>query len=271
MAAYSSYAVPETRKLVPVAVLAYLASAAVSRTLASATSASILRGMDVKDIATEGYLCGEYQALSLFTGIMVGAIVYETMIHKGFEPAKAILAFAVSAAMAGTLSGIFSVSTIDMDGQQKIEAGAKARSVAVAGSVFVFVAGVIAVTRVEVGVGVGALAGAEAGAGAGALASALALSSTRAGTLILALAGVGTIAGAGVEILLMPDNSKTVSKNPLIYVGVPLVAALTLAVVNSLSNYAVYGDPLEEGLSETARTQWKKFYAPLDYLSTLFN
>ena len=69
----------------------------------------------------------------------------------------------------------------------------------------------------------------------------------------------------------MSGNSKIASNTPLIYVGVPLVAALTLAVVNSLSNYAVYGDPLEEGLSETARTQWKKFYAPLDYLSTLFN
>ena len=107
MAAYSSYAVPKTRKLVPVAVLAYLTSEAVSRTLASATSASMLREMKVTDIATEGYLCGEYQSLSLFTGIMVGAIIYETMIHKGFKPAKAALAFAVSTAMAGTPLGDF--------------------------------------------------------------------------------------------------------------------------------------------------------------------
>ena len=100
---------------------------------------------------------------------------------------------------------------------------------------------------------------------------AMALSSSRAGTLVLALTGVGALVGAEARALLMSGNSKIASNTPLIYVGVPLVAALTLAVVNSLSNYAVYGDPLEEGLSETARTQWKKFYAPLDYLSTLFN
>ena len=87
------------------------------------------------------------------------------------------------------------------------------------------------------------------------------------------MAGAGAIvlAGVGVSALLMWGNSKTVSNNPLTYVGAPLVAALTFAVINSFSNYAVYGYPLEEGFSETARTQWKKFYAPLDYLSTLFN
>ncbi len=54
-------------------------------------------------------------------------------------------------------------------------------------------------------------------------------------------------------------------------VGVTLVSALIFAFINSLSNYAVYGYPLEEDLSETSQTLWKKFYAPLSYLTTLFN
>ena len=118
MAAYTAYTNPKTRQLIPF-VLTYLACEAVSRTAASAVSASILRNMKVRDVETKWYLYGEYLVLSLFTGIMTGVIVYETMIHKGFSPAKSALAFAVSAAITGTLSGIFSVLTIDMDDQLK--------------------------------------------------------------------------------------------------------------------------------------------------------
>ena len=276
MAAYAAYTHPKTRQLIPV-VLTYLASEAVSRTAASAASASILRKMKVRDVETKWYLYGEYQILSLFTGIMTGVIVYETMIHKGFSPAKSALAFAVSATITGTLSGIFSVLTIDMDDQLKFVA------VAVAGSVAGAVAGAGAGAGARAGAGAGdvagAVAGAGAGAGAGAVAGAVAVAvaGARAGVGVGVgvgvgyLAGAGALTGVGVSALLMWGNSKTVSNNPLIYVGAPLVSALTFAVINSFSNYAVYGYPLEEGFSETARTQWKKFYAPLDYLSTLFN
>ncbi|WP_422452248.1 hypothetical protein [Endozoicomonas sp. ALC066] len=68
----------------------------------------------------------------------------------------------------------------------------------------------------------------------------------------------------------MLGSLMTTSNNPFIKAGATLVPALAFAVINSLSNYAVYGDPLEQGFSETEWTQWKKFYAPLDYLSTLF-
>ena len=328
MAAYAAYAYtnPKTRQFIPVTVLAYLASEIVSRTVASATSASILRKMKVRDIETEVYVYGEYLSLSLNTGIMAGAVVCEFMIHKGFKPAKTILALVVSAAIAGTLSGIFSVLTIDMNDQTKIIAeagtGSRARAVAVAvagaiagagavagaitGAIPIGVAGAIigtkaiagtgslarilagaeigSLARILAGAGIGSLAGALTGAltgsititlaSTGALAGTGAGAQTQFGTGVLTEAGAlaaGALTGALTGALFVWGNSKTVSNNLLIYVSAPLVAALTVAVINSFSNYAVYGDPLEEGLSETAWTQWKKFYAPLDYLSTLFH
>ncbi|WOG27812.1 hypothetical protein [Endozoicomonas sp. 8E] len=277
MAAY--VANTKTRKLIPVAVLTYLASEAVSRTGASAISALILRKMSIREIATEWYATGEYATLSMINGILAGAVVYESMIHKGSSPAKATLASVVSAAIAGTLSGIISALTIDLGGQAETggtigagigigilsgavalslvsvegEAGAAALvgttgdGVIAGGGV-----GVIAGTLVGAGAGTGAAAGIGAGIGVGAAAIAEAL----------------VLGGAGA--LLVLGSSKITSNNPFIKAGVTLVPALIFAVFNSLSNCAVYGYPLEHGFSETGWTQWKKFYAPLDYFSTLF-
>ena len=275
MAGYALYTDPIKRKFIPVAVLGYLAIEAGSRTGASAVSALILRKMNVRDIETEGYVTAEYAILSMVNGVLAGTVVYEAMIHKGFRPAKAALAAVVSAAIAGALSGIISESTIDMDRQTKVLTLVAAGTGAGAG------AGAL----VGSGLGVGALAGVGAGAGAGV--GALAVAGVGAGVGAVAgsgsgaraVAGAGTgagaaalaVAGAGAGALSMWGSSKLASNNLLIKVGVTLVPALTFAVLNSLSNYAVYGYPLEEGLSETAWTLWKKFYAPLDYLSTLFN
>ena len=283
MAGYALYTDPTKRKFIPVAVLGYLAMEAGARTGASAASALILRKMNVRDIETEGYVAAEYAILSMVNGILAGAVVYEAMTHKGFRSAKAALAAVVSAAIAGALSGIISESTIDMDGQ------AKALTLAGAGAGAGVGAGAVVGLGVGVGVGVGALSGAGAGAGAGAEAGtgALAIAGVGAGAMAGAVAGAravavagagaGAVAGAGaaaaaiVVALSMRSSSKLASNNPLITVGFTLVPALTFAVINSLSNYAVYGYPLEKGLSETAWIPWKKFYAPLDYLSTLFN
>uniref|UniRef100_UPI002147FC3E hypothetical protein n=1 Tax=Endozoicomonas sp. SESOKO2 TaxID=2828743 RepID=UPI002147FC3E len=54
-------------------------------------------------------------------------------------------------------------------------------------------------------------------------------------------------------------------------VAIILIHAFTLALTNGFSNNALYGVSLEESFSETARNQWQKVYAPLDYLYTLFN
>ena len=265
MAGYAAYADPTKRKFIPVAVLGYLAMEAGSRTGASASSTLILRKMNVRDrdIETVGYVAGEYVILSTVNGVLAWAVVYEAMIHKGFRPAKAALAAVVSAAIAGTLSGIISESTIDMDGQTKAESITRT----VVGTVVGTVAGSGAVALV----GAGTVAGTVAGSGAIVLAGCLA--GAGAGSVAGSLAGSVAVAGAGsVAVGLSTwSSSKMASNNPLIKVGVTLVPALTFAVLNSLSNYAVYGYPLEEGLSETAWTQWKKFYAPLEYLSTLFN
>ncbi|WP_448215356.1 hypothetical protein [Endozoicomonas sp. 2B-B] len=280
----------KTRELIPVAVLTYLASEAVSRTGASAMSALILRKMNVRDIETESYAAGEYTILSMVNGIMSGAVVYESMIHKGLNPAKATLASVVCAAIVGTLSGIISVLTIDLDGETQAEAGAAAAAGAGAGAVAGAGAGFIVsglasvateAAAVTLGVGDGVIAGAAVGVIAGALAGALA--GVGVGVGVGANIGVGASigAGAGVEVagaalggvvvLLVLGSSKITSNSPFIKAGVTLVPALAFAVINSLSNYAIYGYPLEQSLSETGWTQWKKFYAPPDYLSTLFN
>ncbi|WP_257255494.1 hypothetical protein, partial [Endozoicomonas sp. SESOKO3] len=263
MAAYAANA--ETRKLIPLAVLSYFASEALSRTGASAISALILRKMGVRDISTEWYAAGEYRILSPIYGLMAGDVTYEAMIHRGFRPAKAILAAAVSAAIAGTLTGIISELIIDEDGQTKVgvEVGTGAVNGIVAltgiGAVTGFgvvyaigaVNGVGALHGAATGVITGVVAGAGLGVGVGAL--------NGAGVGAGALAGVGiSVLGSalcGVGVLLMSGSSVVASNNPLIKASVTLVPALTFALINSLSNYAVYGYPLEQSFSETGWTQ----------------
>ncbi|WP_422136409.1 hypothetical protein [Endozoicomonas sp. ALD040] len=335
----------ETRKRIPAGVLYYLASEALFRTGASAISVSMLRKTRfVRDITTKRYVTGEYAILSAINGVMVGAVTYEALIHKGIRPTKANLAAVVSAAIVGALSGISSELIADVDEQTKagVRAGvaigagagimAGALTGAVAGSVSgagigagfgsgfgagagtlagilagvasgsVVGAGVVAAVGFGLGGVTGALVGAEIGSGVGSGVGSGAVSGAGLGAGLGSFVGIlsGALAGAGAGIgaglgdgvengigitlgvgftavaligvgtLLMLASSKTTSDNLCIKAGATLVPALTFAVINSLSNYAVYGYPLEQSLSETAWTQWKKFYAPLDYLSTLF-
>ncbi|WOG27815.1 hypothetical protein [Endozoicomonas sp. 8E] len=329
----------ETRKHIPVGVLTYLASEALLRTGASATSVSMLRNTRLVRVTTKRYVAGEYALLSVINGVMAGAVTYEALIHKGFRPERASLAAVVSAAIVGALSGIGSELIADVDEQTKagvgfgvgIGAGAGALAGALTGAAAGFVsgagigagigagcgagtlagilagvasgsvvgAGVVAAVGVGLGGVTGALVGAEIGSGVGSGVGSGAGFGAALGSLfgILsgALAGAGVGIGArlgdgvgddigitvgfgftaitlvGVGILLMSvASSKATSDDPCIKAGVTLVPALTFAVINSLSNYAVYGYPLEQSLSETVWTQWKKFNAPLDYLSILF-
>ncbi|WP_252176163.1 hypothetical protein [Endozoicomonas sp. 4G] len=270
MAAYATMTAARAR--VPVAVLVYLASEAVTRTGASTISTLILRNMSVRDIPAKWYKATEYTLLSGMNGIIAGAVMHEVMIHKGSSAAKVALASVVSAAITSTLSGIFSMLMIDVDGQ------VMAWVVPVAGVGAGAMAGALGTTGIEavVGViaGVCACAGALPGVGATTIIAVENGAEVGLGAGIEFGAGVGIAAGSfalgGVTALLMLRSSKTTTNNPFIKAGITLVPALTFAVINSLSNYAVYGYPLEEGLSETSWTQWKKFYAPLDYLSTLF-
>ncbi|WP_422473386.1 hypothetical protein [Endozoicomonas sp. ALB032] len=260
----------KTRGLIPVAVLTYLASEAVSRTGASAMSALILRTMNVKDITTEWYVVAEYSALSMINGVMLGGGIYESKIRKGFRHPQATIAAVFSAANAGALSGIISKLVIYAD-KKKAGVGAGAGIGAAALTVTIIEIGVLygLVPGASIGVVSGALAGALAGAVSGAIVGAKDVAGGAAGIGVGVAVGLGASALGGFGALLMSGSSKLTSNNPFIKAGVTLSPALAFAVINSFSNYAVYGYPLEQGFSENSWTQWKKFYAPLDYFSTL--
>ncbi|WP_252177552.1 hypothetical protein [Endozoicomonas sp. 4G] len=306
MAAYA--ATMKKREYVPAAVLTYLASEAVSRTGASAISVLILRTMSVRNITTEWYLAGEYAVLSAISGFMAGNVAYEVLIHKGSRSAQATFASALITMIVGGLSGVISKLIINADGDG-VEfgaavgsggsgagagalAGALAGASALAGALVgtEAVAGVGAAAEALSGIGVepGAIVGVVSGAVVGVVSGALSgsvvgvVSGALSGSVSGAALGAGDVVGVGigagatvgamgaVGVLLMLVSSKKTSDNRYIQAGVALTPALAFAVINSLSNHAVYGYPLEQSLSETGWTQWKKFYAPLDYLSTLF-
>ncbi|WP_257291890.1 hypothetical protein, partial [Endozoicomonas sp. ONNA1] len=267
MAGYA--AVAKTRELVPVAVLTYFASEAISRTGTGAISALILRKMGARDISTESYAVWQYPMLSLINGVIVGTVGYEAMIYKGHSPVKATLASVFSALIVGTLSGVLSLLTVDA-GKGQTPCGVLAAAVGWSGGAAALVP--TAVTKGGTGTiagavtKAGAIVTAIAGAGAGALAGA----GAGAGFVVVTFTGGSAAVLGGVGALLILVSSKKISDNRDVQALLTFAPALVFAVINSLSNYAVYGHPLEEGFSETVWTQWKKFYAPLDYLSTLF-
>ncbi|WP_257280333.1 hypothetical protein [Endozoicomonas sp. ISHI1] len=281
MAAY--VAIAQTRELVPVPVpvLTYFASAAVTRTIASTMSVLILRKMNARDITTEWYATGKY-VLSALSMVIAGSVAYEAMVHKGLNPTKGGLASVVSAAILVTLSRIISGLIIDVDGQIKTRALGRvvAETIYLAAVTALVSAGATAVNIIGAETGaqsgvpslsgsvasIGALVGALVGSVAGLREGAEVKDESEPGVLV----GVVATALGGVGTLLMLGRSQITSNNPVIQAGVTMAPALAFAVINSFSNYAVYGYPLEQSFSETGWTQWKKFYAPLDYFSTLF-
>ncbi|WP_257280334.1 hypothetical protein [Endozoicomonas sp. ISHI1] len=277
MAAY--VAIAQTREFVPVPpVLTYFASAAVTRTIASTMSVLILRKMNARDITTEWYVAGQYPILSALSIVIAGSVAYEAMVHKGISLTRRILASVVSTATLVTLSRIISGLIIDVDGQTNTRVPARVTAE------IIYLASVTAVVSAVNLIGAETAAQSEAPSLSGSVASIGAL----VGALVGSVAGlregaevkdesepgvlVGVVATAlgGFGTLLMLGRSQITSNNPVIQAGVTMAPALAFAVINSFSNYAVYGYPLEQSFSETSWTQWKKFYAPLDYFSTLF-
>ncbi len=267
MAEYANAATGRKRTI-PVATLTYLVAEASARTASSVTASLYLRKTGKTNIKPVDYDYGQYTLLSYITGVVAGAVTYEAFSKKGLSSAKAALGFAIVASASGAISAIISTSMLNIDDQLKLVAGAGAGAGAGA------IAGIVT-TGAGAGatVGVGAVAVAS-GVGIGTVAVVGAGATVGVGAVAVVEAGVGAGVGAGagagaVAGLLL--TSKIDSHNPFTKVGVTLAPALIFAFINSLSNYAVYGYPLEEGLSETSQTLWKKFYAPLDYLTTLFN
>ena len=239
----------------PLGVLAYLSAEATARSVAGAVSTQALRSQGIFTVSPSDYTYGEYTVLSFISGTIVGSIAYEAMIARGSTPARASFVYAVSAALTGAISAIISTSTFDLDNWLIVGAGTEAAAIVAAVAVAAAGVGAVAGTVAEIEARAGAGAGVGAGAGAGAI--------TGAGAVTGAIAGVG----AGT---LFKRYSLT-SNNIMTNAAIALPLTLTLILVNSCTNYAIYGFPLEESLSETTRNQWQKFYEPLDYLSTLLN
>ncbi len=249
----------------PLAILAMFSGETVSRTVAGTLITQTLRYQNKVAIQPSRYAYGEKISLSSLAGVVVGSIIYWEMIAKGFRPAKAAFAYAVSSALTGIISATISLSALNPDDSNIDRAAA-----------LVLVAPAVAkLLRARATPVFTTMAGAAPGILFGVRGDAGTLAGIRDGVGFGIGAGVGTFVKFSLLSLMLkldmstssPLNSKHLLKN----LAIILAPALALALINGVSNHAVYGISLEESLTETARNQWKKFYAPLDYLHTLFN
>ncbi|WOG30100.1 hypothetical protein [Endozoicomonas sp. 8E] len=245
---------------------AYFSHAVVARTLAGALTIRTLRHQDISTIQPLNFARIEYKMLSSIAGMMIGAIVYEKMLDRGLTPVKAAFAYMISASLTKTISAISSLLIVNSD----------------SGHALVEEAGAV------IAAGTGAIAGSMAVASSGAVAtwhrSDLFLNIAAILTMALAIPEVGHIDGliglkaevgmtVGLVLLqfLLQQRRELDSRHLMRNVAVTLAPALTLALINGVSNHAVYGYSLAESFTETARNQWQKFYDPLDYLHILFH
>ncbi|WP_257281151.1 hypothetical protein [Endozoicomonas sp. ISHI1] len=267
--AYSAYEAYTHRDpyLIPIRTTAYFTHEVVARTVATATAVGGLRYQNESTIAPFDYARAEYNILSFIAGMMVGTIVHEKMIARGFSPGKAAFGHIVSSVLTDGILLISYLLKQISDDDIRVETA----------------------TAAEVLAGTGTIAGSWATAVVGAVDSAqspnslfsgqfavpmfVAMRLTPARTELWSVVGMitGSIAGSGVMYLLWQQHSKLDSNHLLNNVALTLAPALALALINGFSDNAVYGYSLEESFTETTRNQWKKFHAPLDYLYTLFN
>ncbi|WP_252180340.1 hypothetical protein [Endozoicomonas sp. 4G] len=269
--AYTGYVAYNTESnpyLIPIITAGYLTNEVVGRTVAGGMTIWGLRDNDKSTIEPLDYTRIEYSTLSYLAGVIVGAILYEKMIAEGTSKTQATFAYIISVLL---VEGISAISPLSLQ-----------------------FSGISYLTETEAGAetlaAIGALSGSWAATLSGTAAIARSSSTEIIRDIVLSTVmsvyfigyyigrsfrDIGMVAGAfigtGVMFSLEQQRSKLDSNNVLSNVALTLAPALALAVINGLSNNAVYGYPLEESFSETARIQWQKFYAPLDYLRTLFN
>lgn len=188
--------------------------------------------------------------------------------------------------------GAFVVAGVLVEAKGKVlaeaatEVGAFAGTIALAGAS----AGAGAANAIEAGAGAGIVIGVAAGVvfcvdAVHSCVAALAGTSVflaTVGTSILGKAFAGAVGGivsvtmavgiVGLSNLLTYFSSRVNLKDSAMKKAVlTLTPALGFALYNSLCNYAIYGTPIENSLSEMAWTLWKKIFAPRDYLIILFN
>ncbi len=247
---------------------AYFTHEVMARTLARALTIRTLRNQDTGTTQSLNYARIEYKLLSSIAGLMVGAIVYKKMLDIGLSPVKAAFAYMISASMMKTISTLSSLLVLDSgSGHAVVEEAvtmAAAGTGAIAGTMAVAISGAMAVwCRSDLFLKVNTL-----------VTITLASPESEIGhidSFIGLKAEVGMTVGAVLLQFLLQQSRELDSRHLMRNVAVTLAPALTLALINGVSNHAVFGYSLEESFTETAQNQWKKFHAPLDYLYTLFH
>ncbi|WOG30101.1 hypothetical protein [Endozoicomonas sp. 8E] len=261
--AYSVYkaGTDEAPHLAAITIFRHFTKELIARTFAGALAIRGLRSQSNVTIQSLDYARGEYTMLSSMAAMVVGRIAYEKAIDRGFTPAKAVFAYLLSSTLAERMSSLSSFSAYNSDVGDRNDTGAAALA------------------------GAGALAGSVATAAiateyvshrsnlflTGTAVSTFTFSLPNAGYRVFISAGAGSFVGTIFERFLRTQGQELDSRHLPRYAAVILAPALSIALINGLSNHAIYGYPLEESLSETARSQLQKFYAPLDYLHTFFN
>ncbi|WP_252180341.1 hypothetical protein [Endozoicomonas sp. 4G] len=269
--AYSAYAAYNTGRepyhLIPIFTAGYFINEVVTRTSAASGVIWFFRYQDNNPIQPLNYPSIEYSILSAMTGMVVGTIVHEMMINRDVSSAKAAFAYVISCALVVGMSAIspLSIHNSGNVGPVRTEAGAEdlAGAGALAGSFALALSGgaSIGFTSSSIITWVGGLATIVMPQ----------IYARQAFAYVGAPAVIGLAIGVYAMHALGKQRSKLDSNHGLRNIALTLAPALALAVINGVSNNAVYGYSLEESFTETAWTQWKKFYAPLDYLRTLFN
>ncbi|WP_422138140.1 hypothetical protein [Endozoicomonas sp. ALC020] len=244
--------------------IAYFTHEVMARTVAEAETIKDLRDRDIRSIKPEKITLLEYAILKSITGLMVGAIVYERLAARG-STLNAIFAYVLSNLMAHSVMSKIYMSTYNSDDAHavEVEAGAKALTATkeLAGTRAVATIGAIGAVAFWISDPVLSVIAFYT----------LAFSLGKIETSIPHSGDCGSTVGAVVMFLLSSQKSNLDSNHLLKNVAFTLVPALTIALINGVSNNAVYGYSLEESFTETVRNQWQKLYAPLDYLHTLFN
>ncbi len=259
----------ENHSFVPLVTLSIFSGEVVSRTVVGALVTQALRYQDKLTIQPLEYAYGEKLSLSLLTGVVVGSIISDTMKARASTRTKRKFACAASASLTGIISAIISLSALK-PGDSDIVGVAV---VAGAGAAFIGFSGTKAQDAVIIMAG--AVSGVLPGAGRGV--------GTLAGLLAGVGVGVGVKIGVSIRVILsllslipersernLPPGSQLDSRRLLRNLGIILVPALALALINGISSHAVYGIPLEESLMETVWNQWQKIYVPLGCLHALF-
>ncbi|WP_257281146.1 hypothetical protein [Endozoicomonas sp. ISHI1] len=259
---YNTYTTDDPH-FIPLIAMTYFTRETVARTVAGACTVETLRHRARRSIQPEDYTYSEYAMVKSVAGLMVATIVYDKWVTKGSSHIEAIFPYLVLASLAETIlaTGSFSVFNSGNSSTVNVEAEALAESIAGA---TVGVTGTLSSEDLNLFLFAAAFR---------TLVLSLPAVESLSGVEDTVLTGVmaGLAIGAGVMDLMLINKPEPDSNHLLSNVAIILIHAFTLALINGFSINALYGVSLEESFFETARNQWKKFYAPLDYLYTLFN